>query len=126
MLKWKWEAPLIEDEYIVYYILNIMPGTSGVLSPFGKINGLYFNDSREPDEYMYNFKQDISKIMKEDGVEYIEILADSKEQYYDILDKLADFNNNNITISGTSKNKEIIIIENDDKDESEEINDENE
>ena len=121
MLKWKWEAPLIEDEYIVYYILNIMPGTSGVLSPFGKINGLYFNDSREPDDYMYNFKQDISKIMKEDGVEYVEILADNKEQYYEILDKLSEFNNN-ITISGTSKNKEIIIIENDDKDESEESN----
>ena len=75
MLKWKWEAPLIEDEYIVYYILNIMPGTSGVLSPFGKINGLYFNDSREPDDYMYNFKQDISKIMKEDGVEYYDVSA---------------------------------------------------
>ena len=57
--------------------------------------------------------------MKEDGVEYVEILADNKEQYYEILDKLSEFNNN-ITISGTSKNKEIIIIENDDKDESEE------
>ena len=59
--------------------------------------------------------------MKEDGVEYVEILADNKEQYYEILDKLSEFNNN-ITISGTSKNKEIIIIENDDKDESEESN----
>ena len=57
--------------------------------------------------------------MKEDGVEYVEILADNKEQYYEILDKLSEFNNN-ITISGTSKNIEIIIIENDDKDESEE------
>ena len=59
--------------------------------------------------------------MKDDGVEYVEILADNKEQYYEILDKLSEFNNN-ITISGTSKNKEIIIIENDDKDESEESN----
>ena len=59
--------------------------------------------------------------MKEDGVEYVEILADNKEQYYEILDKLSEFNNN-ITISGTSKNKEIIIIENDDKDEGEESN----
>ena len=59
---------------------NSDPGTSGILSPFGKIEGLYFNDSREPDDYEFAFKQDIEKIMKADGVKYIEITAENKEK----------------------------------------------
>ena len=91
---------------------NSDPGTSGILSPFGKIDGLYFNNSREPDDYEFNFKQDLSRIMKEDGVEYIEILLDNKDDYYKLIDELAEFNKNCITVSGTSKNQYNIILEN--------------
>lgn len=88
-----------------------MPGTSGVLSPFGKIEGLFFNNSREPDEYEFDFKKDLRKLMEEDGVEYIEIQLDNKEDYYKLLDDLSNFNKESIRVSGTSKNVLNIIIE---------------
>ena len=97
-----------------------MPGTSGVLSPFGKIKGLYFNDSKEPDDVMYNLAQDISKLMKEEGVEFIGIDCETKEDYYKIIDALAAFNDNAIKVSCTSKRDLNIIIENATEDEDEE------
>ena len=57
-----------------------MPGTSGVLSPFGQIEGLYFNNSSEPDDFEFNFKKDLSRVLEEEGVERIEIKADNKEE----------------------------------------------
>ena len=92
-------------------MLYDQPGTSGILSPFGKIEGLYFNDSREPDDYEFAFKQDIEKIMKADGVKYIEITAENKEDYYRILDKLSELNKNAVVVSGTSRNPLTLIIE---------------
>lgn len=89
-----------------------MPGTSGILTPFGNIEGLYFNNSSEPDGYAFDFKQDIRKIMEGGDVEYIEIEADNKQDYYKILDELTKFNKNAITISGTSKNRYTVIVEN--------------
>ena len=90
---------------------KLLPGTSGVLSPFGKIKGLYFNESSEPDDYEYNVKQDLSRILEEEGVERIEVKADNKEDYYKILDQLAEFNKNCITVSGTSREKYTLIVE---------------
>lgn len=88
-----------------------MPGTSGVLSPFGKIEGLYFNDSDEPNDYEYDFKQDLEKLLSKDGVEYIKIKADNKDDYYKILDSLYEFNKNCITVSGVSNEEGTVIIE---------------
>ena len=88
-----------------------MPGTSGVLSPFGQIEGLYFNNSSEPDDFEFNFKKDLSRVLEEEGVERIEIKADNKEDYYKILDQLYEFNKGCITVSGTSKEKYTLIVE---------------
>lgn len=87
------------------------PGTSGILSPFGKIQGLYFNNSKEPDDVMFNLKQDVARIMKEEGVEYIQITCDNKDDYYKIVDYLMDFNKDAIKVSGVSKKELNIIIE---------------
>lgn len=89
-----------------------MPGTSGILSPFGKIEGLYFNNSSEPDDFTFDFKKDIKNIMDKDGVEYLEINCDNKKDYYKILNALVDFNEDSITVSGTSKDNFKIIVEN--------------
>ena len=89
-----------------------MPGTSGVLSPFGKIDGLYFNNSREPDDFMFDFKKDIKKIMDEDDVDYLEIKVDNKDDYYKLLSELSNFNDNAITVNGTSKDVYTVIVEN--------------
>lgn len=91
---------------------NSDPGTSGILSPFGKIEGLYFNNSSEPDDFTFDFKKDIKNIMDKDGVEYLEINCDNKKDYYKILNALVDFNEDSITVSGTSKDNFKIIVEN--------------
>ena len=90
---------------------KLLPGTSGVLSPFGQIEGLYFNNSSEPDDFEFNFKKDLSRVLEEEGVERIEIKADNKEDYYKILDQLYEFNKGCITVSGTSKEKYTLIVE---------------
>lgn len=90
---------------------NADPGTSGTLSPYGSIKGLYFDESHEPDDYMYSFKNDVANIMKNENVQYIEIHADNKEDYYRIIDELTEFTDNSITISGTSKDPLNVIIE---------------
>lgn len=104
---------------------NSDPGTSGILSPFGKIDGLYFNNSREPDEYLYEFKKDISRIMEAEDVEYIEIKTEDKESYYKLLDELIKFNKDSIIVSGTSRDKYTLILEKQ-ADDSDDSSDENE
>lgn len=49
--------------------------------------------------------------MKADGVKYIEITAENKEDYYRILDKLSELNKNAVVVSGTSRNPLTLIIE---------------
>lgn len=103
--------------------IHLLPGTSGVLSPFGKIDGLYFNNSDEPNKFMYDFKNEIKDILKSDDVDYIELQCDNKEDYYNLLAELSKMSHDSITVSGTSKNKLNIIIE-DDKDIENEDDDE--
>lgn len=61
---------------------------------------------------MWQLKQDISRILKEEGVDYLEIKCETKEDYYRILDSLATFNKEAIKVSGVSKKELNIIIEN--------------
>lgn len=49
--------------------------------------------------------------MKEEGVEYIQIECETKEDYYRIIDSLVDFNKDSIKVSGVSKKELNIIIE---------------
>lgn len=60
---------------------------------------------------MYEFKQDISKLMETEDVEYIEIKCDNKEDYYRILDEMVKFNRNAIKVSGVSKTGYRLLIE---------------
>lgn len=92
------------------------PGTSGVLSPFSKINGLYFNEQNEPDDFMVDFAKDVKRIMESKGVKYLDIEFTNKEDYYTALDNLDNFALENISVYGTSKNKYIITTLEDDPD----------
>ena len=106
---------------------NSDPGTSGVLTQFGKIDGLYFNNKKEPDDFVFEFNKDLSKVMKDNDFTYIEIEVDNKEDYYKLLNDLSKFNNECIKISGVSKKEFKVIIENDiDKNIEEEDEDNNE
>ena len=93
-----------------------MPGTSGVLSPFCKIKGFTFNESIEPDNFMYEFSQDIKDILNEEGVSYVDISFKNKEDYYKVIRELHAFNENNIKVSVKLKNEDDIIFEQDELD----------
>lgn len=92
---------------------NSDPGTSGVLSPFGKIEGLYFDDSKEADNFRFNFQKDVSDIMKEEGVEYLEVDLNNKDDYVKLMEELNRFTNHSIKVFGTSKDEYKVYIEND-------------
>ena len=89
-----------------------------MLSPFGPIQGLYFNNNPEPDDYEYDFKKDIDNIMdnmcNKNNIDYITIKASDKKTYYNILDELLKFNKNAIKVYSVSNDDDVIIIENDD------------
>ena len=96
---------------IAGYTGNSDPGTSGVLSPFGNIQGLSFNDSKEPSSKEFELKKDIEKILSTKGVECIQITTETEDDYYRLLDELAEFNKDSIICSGTSRNPLSVIIE---------------
>lgn len=93
---------------------NSDPGTSGVLSPFGKIDGLYFDNSSEPDDFMYDLSRDIKRIMEEEGATYLEFKADNKEDFHKILNTINTMNDGLLSVKGTSKDKYTVIVENPD------------
>ena len=89
---------------------NSDPGTSGILTPFSTVEGLYFDHSNEPDDELYNLRNDIFKVYDKDSdTEYITINAPTKEAYYDALNKISDMNENAIEIT-KSKSKDAIRI----------------
>jgi hypothetical protein len=46
---------------------NSDPGTSGIITPFCKTDGLYFDDAGEPEEFKFNFERDIIEQEKKKG-----------------------------------------------------------
>ena len=100
---------------------NSDPGTSGLLSPFGKISGLYFDDSPEKDDFMFQFQKDLAEIEKEHGIAYIKLDFDSENDFYNTLMKLNDYLDDNVKLYGTSKtgHYEVVVeAETDDDDEN--------
>ena len=90
---------------------NSDPGTSGTLSPFSKdIKGLYFNDDPEPDNFIGEFRNSVQEILDEEGAEYISIKFDDPQDYYNILNELHQFTENNIKVSCTSLTDEYEVI----------------
>ena len=98
---------------------NSDPGTSGLLSPFSEINGLYFDDSDEPDDFFFNLSKDVEKRCKNQGVSFIKLNFDNPNDYYNALKEMERFTEENIKVSGTSREGqyEMIVEEEEDMDE---------
>ena len=99
---------------MTFSIKNRKPGTSGVLTPYGEMDGLYFDACPEPDNFTFDFKESIKKIAENKNVSLITIDFDTKEDYYHAMNELRDFNDNHVRAYTTSKTGEMkIIIEKD-------------
>lgn len=71
---------------------NSDPGTSGMLSPFNKMKSFYFDDSPEKDDNLYLIEKELQEKYsekKEDFV-YIGPCIDSKEKFYDTMQKMEE------------------------------------
>jgi len=89
---------------------NSDPGTSGLLSPYAKIKGLYFNDDDEPDDFYYTLTNDIEEICKKDGINFVRCEFDNARDFYNALKAMDKFTNDSIKISGTSREGEYDIV----------------
>ena len=86
---------------------NSDPGTSGVLTPFCKMDGLYFEDKPEPEEFQYEFVRDTLERFKETGEKtVVELNIKSKEEFYNPRFTEID----KITITKNDHDKLIIRI----------------
>lgn len=82
---------------------NSDPGTSGVLSPFCDLKGLYFDTKGEPDDFIFSFMRDVKRILSSKGIDTLDIEFDSPEDYYKILSYSREFSKNNISVYGVSR-----------------------
>lgn len=90
---------------------NSDPGTSGILSPFSKIDGLYFNTDGEPDTFLVDFVKDINRVLKEEGQDVLAIEFDSKEDYYEVMNYVERFLDEDIRAYGTFRDRPEVIFE---------------
>lgn len=95
---------------------NSDPGTSGTMSPFAKIKGLYFNDDDEPVDTLFNIVSDVQKIYEDKHLTYIKLDFDNPKDYYKVLDNIHEWNYNNIKISETSREGHYELIINEESD----------
>lgn len=88
-----------------------MPGTSGILSPFSKIKGLYFNNDGEPDSFLVDFMKDLNRVFKEEGKDAIMVEFETKEDYYDVMCYVEHFLDDDIRVYAVDRNAPTVIFE---------------
>ena len=95
---------------------NSDPGTSGLLSPFAKIDGLYFSKDAEPSEFYFNLMKDLEEKWEEKGYKYIKMNFESAADFYNALYGISQYNSENIKAYGTSRDDQFEIVLNEDAD----------
>ena len=72
---------------------NSDPGRNGVLSPWGPIEGLYFDDSMETGNYLYNMQHNLIEYYNKHPEEnYIYMDTPAEEDFYDKLLSIQELN----------------------------------
>ena len=95
---------------------NSDPGTSGLLSPFAKIDGLYFDPSDEPDDFYYSIMNDLKEKYKDKHINYISCEFDNPQDFYKALHDMEKYCDENISIYGTSREGVYEMVINEDSD----------
>lgn len=106
----------IDPSYLGRLDINVCgtsdPGTSAVLTPFCKTNGLYFDDVKEPDSFKYEFDKALNdEFLEEHKDDPILVTPDftSKDTYYDYLEKSSKLNSSIIVQRYPVKREGIYI-----------------
>ena len=90
---------------------NSDPGTSGRLSQFAKMDGLYFDSSEEVSDFMYNLNNELVDMYNKDGeLKYIMCNFENPTDYYNCMQNMRDFTNNGLNVYGTSRECQYDIV----------------
>lgn len=89
---------------------NSDPGTSRTLSPFAKIQGLHFDASIEPSDFYYRISKEVNDKCKRNGDISVMVEFDNPTDFYKYISELEKFNNENISISGTSREGHYDVV----------------
>lgn len=85
-----------------------------MLTAYSKMDGLYFDDSMEPDDSIFDLKRAIEKVAEQKEVSFIKIDFEKKEDYYEAMNLLRNFNNEQIHVHSTSRDDDLsVVIESD-------------
>lgn len=99
------------------------PGSAALLSPWSTIEGFHFDSTPEEDNFMYEFREDLNskkwKVEDDSPYDQVRLTPDSKERYFEILNKLSEYNNEIYTFC-TESDDHLIIEETEDIDAVEE------
>lgn len=115
-IKYRGLHPSMLGEIDVLVCGNSDPGTSGLLSPFAKIDGLYFNKDAEPSEFYFNLMKDLEKKWDEKGYKYIKMNFENPIDFYNALYAARKFTSDRIKAYGTSVEDQYEIVINEDSD----------
>ena len=86
-----------------------------MLSPFSNINGLYFDNTDEPDDFAYQLAKDLEKKYEGKNIEYVKLDFESKDDFYNALMSMKKFTEDNVKVSGTSREGHYEIVIEEDK-----------
>ena len=86
------------------------------MSPFAKIDGLYFDPTEEPCDFYYQLSKDLKEKFKDTNIKYIQCEFDDPRDFYKALKDMEKYTNENITISGTSRERKYEMIINEGSD----------
>ena len=89
---------------------NSDPGTSGVLSPWGKMDGLYFDGSPEPDNFRFEFQKAVLAVAEKEGVEKVILNFSDKDDYYAAMNEMRNFVDERVKITSTSRADDTTIV----------------
>jgi len=86
-----------------------LPGTSGLVSPFTDLNGLYFDDSNEVDDFSYRLDKDLIKKFDKEDTPYVTIVKDTSKEFYDTIVDIQKFNKT-VTATGLAHDGILKVV----------------
>lgn len=87
------------------------------------MEGLYFDNSNEPDDFLFKLNKDLEEIYKKKNINFIKLDFENKDDYYNTLLAMQKFTSDNINVSGTSREGHYeIVIDNEESDDETETN----
>ena len=79
------------------------PGTSGIISPFAKMDGLYFDSKPEEYSFYYDMMPELKEKAKKNGMHFIGCEFNHVDDFYDALRSLDKYAQDNVSVYGTSR-----------------------